>query len=281
MGRVKITMERINDKKIRNITFTRRKDCVLKKARELGTLCGVDVSVIMFSEHQQNAEIFPQDPLYLNDMIKNYKSYGGRIKSYGLWDFCKDRKKKIEEELKKAKKENLEAKYPSWFDSLDKSSLSELNDLSSTLGTKIKEVRTKIDLLKLTKTSKIPILDTQLSLMIPQSNPNPITMMTPIDDDNNNDDNNNSFGSDNHVESRRSSNTNVDNGYHPVMLMGQVLCSYDPDKRFMQSSDSKSLTTTSEDDDGSYDGVNSGLQPEVQQQLEQPQCKDLLSCFRN
>ncbi|PWA34555.1 transcription factor, MADS-box [Artemisia annua] len=159
MGRAKIKMERINDNKIRNITFTRRKDCVLKKARELGTLCGVDVSVIMFSDHQQDVEIFPQDPIYLNDMIKNYKSYGGRIKS--------------------------------------------------------------------------------------------------------------------------SSNTNVDNGYHPVMLMGQEIRSYDHDKRSMQSLDSKSLATTSEDDDGSYDGVNSGLQPEVLQQLEQPQCMDLLSCFRD
>lgn len=279
MGRVKITLERINDKRKRITTFTGRKDSLLKKARELGTLCGVNVSVIMFSDRQQNAEIFPQDPLYLKDMIKNYKSYPGKIKSYGLWDFCKDRKNKIEEELKKAKKENLEAKYPTWFDSLDKSSLSELNDLSSALGTKINEVRTKIHLLKLTKTSKIPNLDAQVSLMMPQSNPNPITMMTPIDYNNNN--NNNSFSSDDHVESCRSSNTNVDGGYYPVMLMGRDIRSYDHDQRFMQSLDSKSLATTTEDNGGSYDGVNSGLQPKVLQPLEQPQCMDMLSRFRD
>ncbi|GKB53157.1 hypothetical protein Tco_0903910 [Tanacetum coccineum] len=228
--------------------------------------------MIMFSNCQQNPEIFPQDPLYLNDMIKNYGSnranYPGRIKSYGLSDFLKDSKNKIEEELEKAKKVNLEAKYPTWFDSLDKSSLSELNDFSSALGAKINEVRTKIDLLKLTKTTKILNIDAQVSLMMPQSNPNPITMMTPTDY-------NNSFRPDDHVESYRSSNTNVDNVYYPVMLMGQDLRSYDHNKRFMQSLDSKSTATTSEDDDSSYDCANSGLQPEV------PQCMDMLSCFRD
>ncbi|GJT00002.1 putative zinc finger, BED-type containing protein [Tanacetum coccineum] len=88
-------------------------------------------------------------------------------------------------------------------------------------------------------------------------------MMTPTDY-------NNSFRPDDHVESYRSSNTNVDNVYYPVMLMGQDLRSYDHNKRFMQSLDSKSTATTSEDDDSSYDCANSGLQPEV------PQCMDML-----
>nr|GEY22865.1 transcription factor, MADS-box [Tanacetum cinerariifolium] len=72
MGRWKVPMELINDEKKRKLAFIRRKECSLKKARELATLCDVN------------------------------------IRSYGLLEFCKDGKDNIEGEIAKTKKGNLE-----------------------------------------------------------------------------------------------------------------------------------------------------------------------------
>nr|GEV69489.1 transcription factor, MADS-box [Tanacetum cinerariifolium] len=92
-------MEPINDSKKRKITFLRPKKGLIKKARELSTLCDVNVSMIICSDHQESPEIFPQDPVKLNDMINDYKtkrdSNPGKIKSYSLLPmdqlvFCTD-----------------------------------------------------------------------------------------------------------------------------------------------------------------------------------------------
>lgn len=55
-------MELINDSKKRKLVFIRRKDFIFKKARELATLCDVNVSMIVSSADQESPEIFPKDP---------------------------------------------------------------------------------------------------------------------------------------------------------------------------------------------------------------------------
>ncbi|XVF00647.1 hypothetical protein REPUB_Repub04eG0019100 [Reevesia pubescens] len=49
MGRQKITMAKIAKKNHLQVTFSKRRAGVFKKASELCTLCGVDVSIIVFS----------------------------------------------------------------------------------------------------------------------------------------------------------------------------------------------------------------------------------------
>nr|GEV36788.1 transcription factor, MADS-box [Tanacetum cinerariifolium] len=114
MGRWKVPMELINDEKKRKLAFIRRKECSLKKARELATLCDVNVSMIISFDYQKSPGNVPQDPRILNDIINVYKRnrVNGKIRSYGLLEFCKDGKDNIEGELAKTKKGNLEGKYP-------------------------------------------------------------------------------------------------------------------------------------------------------------------------
>ncbi|KAL2559953.1 Agamous-like MADS-box protein AGL3 [Forsythia ovata] len=49
MGRRKLEIKRIEDKSARQVTFTKRRNGLIKKAKELAVLCDVDVNVIIFS----------------------------------------------------------------------------------------------------------------------------------------------------------------------------------------------------------------------------------------
>ncbi|KAK2656824.1 hypothetical protein Ddye_009876 [Dipteronia dyeriana] len=49
MGRVKIQLKKIEEKRDRQISYSKRKDGLIKKAYELTTLCDVDVALIIFS----------------------------------------------------------------------------------------------------------------------------------------------------------------------------------------------------------------------------------------
>ncbi|KAL9246584.1 hypothetical protein vseg_020101 [Gypsophila vaccaria] len=49
MGRRKIEIKKIEDKNSRQVTFSKRRSGLMKKAREISTLCDVDVAVIVFS----------------------------------------------------------------------------------------------------------------------------------------------------------------------------------------------------------------------------------------
>lgn len=49
MGRVKLQIKRIENTTNRQVTFSKRKNGLIKKAYELSVLCDVDVALIMFS----------------------------------------------------------------------------------------------------------------------------------------------------------------------------------------------------------------------------------------
>ena len=52
MGRKKISMQKIKDEKIRNITYYKRRRGLLKKAMELSLLCDIDVIVGIYPKQQ-------------------------------------------------------------------------------------------------------------------------------------------------------------------------------------------------------------------------------------
>ncbi|XP_071724015.1 MADS-box protein FLOWERINGUS C-like [Rutidosis leptorrhynchoides] len=49
MGRKKVVMKRIENKASRQVTFAKRRNGLMKKARELSVLCDVDVALLVFS----------------------------------------------------------------------------------------------------------------------------------------------------------------------------------------------------------------------------------------
>ncbi|OIT22255.1 agamous-like mads-box protein agl15, partial [Nicotiana attenuata] len=51
MGRKKVEIKPIKDKNSRQVTFSKRRKGLLKKAKQLSILCDVDVAVVVFSNH--------------------------------------------------------------------------------------------------------------------------------------------------------------------------------------------------------------------------------------
>ncbi|OMO99456.1 Transcription factor, MADS-box [Corchorus olitorius] len=49
MGRGKVELKRIEDKSSRQVTFSKRKTGLMKKARELAVLCDVELALVIFS----------------------------------------------------------------------------------------------------------------------------------------------------------------------------------------------------------------------------------------
>ncbi|KAI3760418.1 hypothetical protein L1987_50813 [Smallanthus sonchifolius] len=179
MGRAKIAMEPINNHKKRKLTFNTRKQGLIKKATKLSTLCDVNVSSIICTDDQQNPQIHPPDFHKLHILIDLYKhnrcTYTGRVNFYGLSDYYIDRKMKIEEEVAKAKKKNLEAKYPLWFNFLDKFSETDLREFG--LGLRRKIINKGVD--------PVGFYGVHDNLIMQSSNPNSLVnmMLNEVDDD--------------------------------------------------------------------------------------------------
>jgi len=49
MGRVKLKIKRLESTSNRQVTYTKRKNGILKKAKELSILCDIDIVLLMFS----------------------------------------------------------------------------------------------------------------------------------------------------------------------------------------------------------------------------------------
>ena len=49
MGRVKLQIKRIENTTNRQVTFSKRRNGLIKKAYELSVLCDIDVALLMFS----------------------------------------------------------------------------------------------------------------------------------------------------------------------------------------------------------------------------------------
>lgn len=73
MGRKKIQISRIQDERNRQVTFTKRKFGLMKKAYELSTLCDCDIALIVFNS---NGRLFQYSSKNMDELLLRYTEYG-------------------------------------------------------------------------------------------------------------------------------------------------------------------------------------------------------------
>ncbi|KAI9160098.1 hypothetical protein LWI28_005068 [Acer negundo] len=74
MGRGKVVMERIENKINRQVTFSKRRNGLLKKAYELSLLCDAEVALIIFSSHGKLSE-FATSGTDVAKILERYRQF--------------------------------------------------------------------------------------------------------------------------------------------------------------------------------------------------------------
>ncbi|GKC15575.1 agamous-like MADS-box protein AGL82 [Tanacetum coccineum] len=150
MGRAKLRMELIPKEKTRMTSYHKRKLGIIKKASEFSILCDVDTVMIINPPNSNEPEVWPENPDQIKKGIASYKSKKGetRKRTYNLNDFFQDRRKKIEDELMKARKKNMEAKYSTWFDALNSLPEHQLRQFVAKLEQREHDARTRLEFKK-------------------------------------------------------------------------------------------------------------------------------------
>jgi len=72
MGRKKINITRINDERTRQVTFTKRKFGLMKKAYELSVLCGCEIALMIFNS---NDRLFQYASSDMDKVLLKYAEY--------------------------------------------------------------------------------------------------------------------------------------------------------------------------------------------------------------
>ncbi|CAL1413566.1 unnamed protein product [Linum trigynum] len=74
MGRKKVEIKRISDKSSRQVTFSKRRSGLIKKAREISVLCDVQVALLVFSARGRLYD-FSAGAGSLTEILKRYRSH--------------------------------------------------------------------------------------------------------------------------------------------------------------------------------------------------------------
>ncbi|XP_072964810.1 MADS-box transcription factor 2 [Typha angustifolia] len=96
MGRGKIEIKRIENCSNRSVTFNKRRNGIIKKAREISVLCAADVSVVIFSSSGKMSEYSSST---LPQVLEKYHQHSGKK----LWDA---KHENLSAEIDRIKKEN-------------------------------------------------------------------------------------------------------------------------------------------------------------------------------
>nr|ANU06256.1 GloT [Primula veris] len=98
MGRGKVEIKRIENSNIRQVTYSNRRNGILKKAKEISVLCDAQVSLIIFASSGKMHDYCSPNSSLINILDAYQKQSGIR-----LWDA---RHENLSNEIERVKKEN-------------------------------------------------------------------------------------------------------------------------------------------------------------------------------
>ena len=86
MGRQKITIEKIQNERIRQVTFYKRKRGLIKKAMELSLLCGVKVFLSLSDKNDRLSIYTSEDCKNIKKDFTEYSKLGNFYESFSNKD---------------------------------------------------------------------------------------------------------------------------------------------------------------------------------------------------
>nr|XP_043635424.1 truncated transcription factor CAULIFLOWER A-like isoform X2 [Erigeron canadensis] len=140
MGRGKVTLKRIENNINRQVTFSKRRSGLLKKAHEISVLCDVEVALIIFSAKGKLCE-FATDAS-MDRILDKYERYSYAERQHIATDHESHGSLTLEHAKLTSRMELLQKRQRHLIgEDLDSSSLKELQRLEQQIDTALKHIR--------------------------------------------------------------------------------------------------------------------------------------------
>ncbi|KAL2522998.1 Agamous-like MADS-box protein AGL8 [Forsythia ovata] len=142
MGRGRIQLKRIENKISRQVTFSKRRSGLLKKAHEISVLCDAEVALIVFSTKGKLFEYSTDSSM--ERIIERYERYSYAEKRLNMTEDESQEKWNLEFPQLVARIELLQRNIRNYVgEDLEPLSLRELQSLEQQLDTALKRIRTR------------------------------------------------------------------------------------------------------------------------------------------
>nr|BAC80249.1 MADS-box transcription factor [Houttuynia cordata] len=140
MGRGRVQMKRIENKINRQVTFSKRRMGLLKKAHEISVLCDADVALIVFSTKGKLYEYATDSSM--TKILERYERYSFAEREFALADNESEGAWSLEFGKLKARVEALQKTHRHYLgEDLDSLKVKELQHLEQQLDSALKHVR--------------------------------------------------------------------------------------------------------------------------------------------
>ncbi|KAL7132660.1 hypothetical protein ABFS83_12G089700 [Erythranthe nasuta] len=142
MGRGKVELRRIENKINRQVTFSKRRAGLLKKANEISVLCDAEVALIVFS-HKGKLFEFSSDSC-MDRILEKYERYSFAERQLVLNEPHSPANWTLEYSKLRARIDLLQRNHRHYMgEDLDSMSLKDLQNLEQQLDTSLKNIRTR------------------------------------------------------------------------------------------------------------------------------------------
>uniref|UniRef100_A0A5B7ANC5 Putative transcription factor CAULIFLOWER A n=1 Tax=Davidia involucrata TaxID=16924 RepID=A0A5B7ANC5_DAVIN len=142
MGRGRVQLKRIENKINRQVTFSKRRGGLLKKAHEISVLCDAEVALIVFSNRGKLFEYSTDSSM--EKILERYERYSYSERRLVANDHDSPENWPLEYTQLKARIELLQRNHRHYMgDDLDSLSLKELQSLEQQLDTALKHIRSR------------------------------------------------------------------------------------------------------------------------------------------
>ncbi|KAG6757966.1 hypothetical protein POTOM_038295 [Populus tomentosa] len=142
MGRGRVQLKRIENKINRQVTFSKRRTGLLKKAHEISVLCDAEVALIVFSHKGKLFEYSTDD--CMEKILERYERYSYAERQLVATDLDSQGDWTLEYNRLKAKVELLQRNHRNYVgEDLDSMSLKELQNLEQQIETALKHIRAR------------------------------------------------------------------------------------------------------------------------------------------